>query len=94
MTSVIGLVGVLSSAPVLLLVGAPVGDQGQYPLAVAGSVAVWAAIGWWAARRATRVSVAGWPEFWREYIWIAVGVWGGVLVAFGAVSVVYGDAFW
>jgi hypothetical protein len=93
-TSVIGLIGVLSSAPFLLLAGAPIGNQDHYPLAVAASVAAWAAVGWWAARRATRVSVAGWPEFWREFIWIAVGVWGGVLIAFGAVSMMYGEAFW
>jgi peptidoglycan biosynthesis protein MviN/MurJ (putative lipid II flippase) len=94
LTTAIGLIGVMSSAPVLLVVGAPFGDEGRYPLAVGASVAVWAGLGWWAARRATRVSVAGWPEFWREYTWLAIGVILGVLMAVGTVSLLYGEAFW
>jgi hypothetical protein len=94
LSSAIGLIGVISSAPVLLLVGAPFGEEGRYPVAVGASVAVWAVLGWWAARRATRVPVAGWPEFWREYTWLAVGVVAGVVLALGSVSLVYGEAFW
>jgi hypothetical protein len=94
LSSAVGLIGVVSSAPVLLVVGAPFGEESRYPLAVAASVAVWAGIGWWAARRATRDSVAAWPEFWREYIWLALGVVAGVILAIGSVSLLYGEAFW
>lgn len=92
--STLGLLGVLTAAPVLLVVGAPLGSAGLYPLAVAGSVAVWAALGAWAARRATRRSVAGWPEFWGQYLWMVTGVVLGALGALGAVIVLYGSGIW
>jgi hypothetical protein len=92
--SSVGLIGVVTAAPVLLLVGAPFGQESHYPWAVAASVGLWAVLGWWAARRATRVAVAGWPEFWREYTWIVIGLVAGALLALTAVSVIYGEAFW
>lgn len=92
--SAFGLLGILTAAPVLLVAGAPLGAVGLYPLAVAGSVAVWACVGVWAARRATRRSVAGWPEFWGQYFWIVTGVVLGTLGALGAVVVLYGSGIW
>ena len=49
-------------------------------------------IGAIAARRATRVPVASWRDFWREYLWLATGVWLGVVVALIAVNLVFGRA--
>jgi hypothetical protein len=93
LTSIIGLIGVITAAPVLLLVGAPFGQESHYPWAVAASVGVWAGLGWWAARRATRTAVAGWPEFWREYTWMVVGLVAGAVLAIIVVAVIYGEVF-
>jgi len=45
-----------------------------------------------AARRATRIPAASWRDYWREYMWLAVGVWLGVVVALGAVNLIFGRA--
>ena len=48
------------------------------------------ALGTVAARRATRRPVATWRDFWREYFWLAGGVWLGVIVALVLVALVLG----
>ena len=64
----------------------------MYLGAVVGSAVLWMVLGATAARRATRLPVASWRDFWREYLWLAVGVWLGVVVALIAVNLVFGRA--
>lgn len=86
----VGLVGALTSAPGLLIVGAPFGDPALYPLAILASIPIWLLVGLAAARRATRRPVADWSDYWREYAWIgggiAAGSIGALLVATGLIG--------
>ncbi|MDX2381972.1 MAG: hypothetical protein QNM02_19700 [Acidimicrobiia bacterium] len=90
-SGVIGLVGGVLAAPVLLLVGAPFGDRGSYPLAVLASAVLWMAVGLIAAMRATRNPLADWGEFWKQFVPLLFGVWAGVLVALVIATVIIGD---
>lgn len=78
------LTGVIA-APGLLVVGAPIADQGAYPLAIAGSVPFWLLLGWVASRRAARHPITAWREFWMEmgllYVAVGIGAVAGVLIA-------------
>jgi hypothetical protein len=77
-----GFVALVLGVPVLPLLGVPAeGGTGRYALAAAASVAVWLVIGWVAARRATRLPVAGWAEWRKEYLPLAIGVWIGAIAA-------------
>jgi hypothetical protein len=68
--------------PTSLVVGMPwEGSAGRYAVMTITSVVLWMALGWMAARRATRSPVADWRDWWREYAWPLVGVWAGVLGA-------------
>lgn len=91
-----GLAGFLTAvlaAPGLLVVGAPLrSGSAVYLGAVAGSAAFWMLLGAVSARRATRLPVASWRDYWREYLWLAVGVWCGVVVALIVVNLVFGRA--
>jgi len=73
----VGLIGGVFAAPALLAAGAPFGDRGLYPIAVAASGVMWLLIGFLAARRATRNPMATWSDFWRHYAWMCAGVWVG-----------------
>ena len=55
------------AAPTALIAGFPL-EGGSVRLALA-------------ARRSARSPVAGWREWWREYLWLLVPVWGGTLAA-------------
>jgi hypothetical protein len=70
------------AVPTALLVGFPL-ESGPVRLTLAGvgAAALWFGIGMWAARRSARSPVAGWREWWSEYLWLLVPVWGGTLVA-------------
>jgi hypothetical protein len=70
------------AAPTALVAGFPM-ENGPARLAAAGAGAVvlWLAIGGWAARRSARLPVAGWREWWREYLWLLVPVWFGTVAA-------------
>ena len=35
---------------------------------------------------------ASWRDFWREYAWLAIGVWLGVGIALGAVNLIFDRA--
>jgi len=84
------LLGVLA-APVMLLAGVPLeGSTTVYVVSVAGSAALWLLIGVVASRRATRTPVASWRDFWREYLWLAGGVWLGTFGALLAANLVLG----
>lgn len=80
-SGVIGLVGGVFAAPALLAVGAPFGDRGLYPLAIASSAVVWLLVGLLASRRATRNPMATWADFWRHYAWMCAGIWAGAGIA-------------
>ena len=90
---VAGFLTAVLAAPGLLVAGAPLRSGGGIYLgAVIGSAVLWMIVGVIAARRATRLPVASWRDYWREYVWLAVGVWLGALVALVAVNLVFGRA--
>lgn len=77
-----GFVSLVLGVPVLPLLGVPAeGGSGRYALAGVSSGVVWLFIGWIAARRATRLPVAGWAEWRKEYFPLAIGVWIGAIAA-------------
>ena len=53
---------------------------------------MWVVVGIVAARRATRSPVATWSDYWREYLWLAAGIWLGVVVAVVAIRLTIGGA--
>lgn len=81
------------AAPVLLATGAPLTTGNSYALALLASAALWVLLGTIAARMATRTPVATWRDFWREYLWLAGGVWVGIVVALVAANLILGGAF-
>jgi hypothetical protein len=90
---VAGFVTAILAAPGLLVAGAPLrSGRGVYLGAVVGSALMWMIVGVIAARRATQIPVASWRDYWREYIWLAAGVWLGVVVALGVVNLIFGRA--
>ncbi len=90
---VAGFLTAVFAAPGLLVAGVPLrSGRDVYLGAVVGSALLWMVLGAIAARRATRLPVASWRDFWREYLWLAVGVWLGVVVALIAVNLVFGRA--
>lgn len=90
---VAGFLTAVFAAPGLLVAGAPLrSGSGVYLGGVVGSAVLWMIVGVIAARRATRLPVASWRDYWREYVWLAVGVWVGALVALVAVNLVFGRA--
>lgn len=88
-----GLLFAILAAPGLLVAGAPLSSGGSYTLAVAGSALLWILLGTIAARMATRTPVATWRDFWREYLWLAGGVWIGIVGAMVAANLILGGAF-
>ncbi len=88
-SAVAGLIGIVISAPGLLLLGAPVADSSTYPTALFISAIFWIAVGLIAAWRATRRPIAGWPDFWREYLllWLATAIGAGVGIGIAAVRI-------
>lgn len=90
-SGVVGLVGGVLAAPVLLFVGAPFGDRGWYPLAVLASAVLWMVVGFVAALRATRNPLADWREFWKQFIPLLLGVWAGASAALLIATASIGD---
>lgn len=88
----VGLIGGVFAAPALLAAGAPFGDQGLYPLAVAASGLLWLLVGFLAARRATRNPMATWSDFWRHYAWMCAGVWAGAAIALAVAALSISDS--
>lgn len=81
------------AAPGLLVAGVPLRHGNAVLLgAAAGSALMWFVLGVVASRRATAVPVCSWRDFWREYLWLAAGVWLGVLGAGLAANLVMGRA--
>lgn len=88
----VGLIGGVFAAPVLLVAGAPFGDRGLYPLAVAASGVLWMLVGVLASRRATRNPMATWNDFWRHYAWMCAGIWAGATIALVAATLSISDS--
>lgn len=90
---VLGFVCAVLAAPALMPFGIPLtSESGRMMLGIVVSAALWFAIGVFAARRATRSPVATWRNFWHEYLWLAGGVWLGVLIALLVIQIVLGSA--
>lgn len=88
-----GFASALLAAPALLAAGLPLAEGATRFLAgIAGSIVLWLVVGVVAARRATRSPVATWRDYWREYLWLACGIWIGVGLALAIVEVVVGRA--
>jgi hypothetical protein len=81
--------GVLA-APALLVAGVPLATGGSFAMGIAGSVLLWLLVGVLAARRATRTPAASWRDFWREYLWLAGGVWLGTIGALLVANLILG----
>lgn len=88
----VGLIGGVFAAPALLAAGAPFGDRGLYPMAVAASGLLWILVGFLAARRATRNPMATWADYWRHYAWMCGGIWAGAAIALGAAALSISDS--
>ena len=88
-SAVAGLIGTVTSAPGLLLVGAPIADSSAYPMAILLSAVFWVVMGFIAAWRATRRPIAGWPDFWREYVflWLATAIGAGIGIVIAAARI-------
>jgi hypothetical protein len=91
-TGLIGLVLGVFAAPGLLAVGAPFSSTALYPIGVAVSVVLWLVVGYLAARRATRNPMASWSDFWRNYWWLAAGIWAGATAALIIARYTIGEA--
>lgn len=87
-----GLLGGVVAAPGLLVAGAPFGDESSYPIAIAASAPMWIVLGAVAARRATRLPIADWADFWREYAWLAIAVAVGAVAALVGASALLGES--
>lgn len=87
----VGLIAGVCAAPALLAAGAPFGDDGLYPIAVAASAVMWLLIGWLAARKATRNPMATWRDYWRHYAWLLGGICLGACAALAVSAWVVAD---
>lgn len=96
-SSVRGIAGFLLAvlaAPGLLIAGMPLATgTAVLVAAAAASGLLWWVVGTIAARKATRRPVATWGDYWREYLWLAAGVWLGVVLSLVAVDLVLGRPF-
>jgi hypothetical protein len=91
-SGLLGLVLGVFAAPALLAVGAPFSSASLYPIGVAISVVLWLCVGYLAARRATRNPMASWGDYWRNYWWLAVGIWVGATAALVIARYALGEA--
>lgn len=91
-SGVIGLIAGVSAAPGLLVAGAPLAQDSQYPLAVVASVPLWLMLGFLASRRATASPIAAWRDFARELFWLTIAVVLGASAALIAATAVLGES--
>lgn len=87
-----GLAAGVTAAPGLLIAGAPFADSGNYPLAVLGSVPLWAALGVLASRRATARPMAAWDDYARELVFLTLAVAAGAVAALAVAAAVLGES--
>jgi hypothetical protein len=88
----VGLILGVLAAPVLLAVGAPFSDSSLWSIGIALSAMLWLIVGAVAARRTTRNPMAGWPDFWRTFFWLAGGIWIGAGAALVVARYAVGEA--
>jgi hypothetical protein len=88
----VGLVGAVFAAPTLLVVGAPFSDRDIYPIAVLAAIPLWLAIGWLAARRATRNPMADWSDFGGHLALLTGGIWLGAAGAMAIATMSLGES--
>ncbi|HEY5663914.1 MAG TPA: hypothetical protein VIS05_07755 [Ilumatobacter sp.] len=91
-SGLIGLLTGVSAAPGLLVAGAPLAGDDQYPLAVLASVPLWLALGWLASRRATARSIASWRDYAREMAWLTIAVIMGAITALVAATALLSES--
>lgn len=91
-SGLVGLIGGVSAAPGLLVVGAPFADGSQYPLGVLASVPLWLLLGFVASRRATQRPMASWSDYVRELTWLSVAVVMGAAGALVAATAILGES--
>jgi hypothetical protein len=90
---VLSFVCAIGAAPALLVYGVPLSHgSGTYLPAIGVSALGWLGAGLLASFRATRRPVATWRDFWREYAWLAAGVWLGTAFALLAADLLLGRA--
>ena len=88
-----GFAAAVFAAPAMLAFGAPLAaGSSKILLGALVSAALWFGIGVVAARRSTRSPVATWRDFWREFSWLAAGVWIGTIAALVVVQFAVGSA--
>ena len=76
------------AVPTALVAGVPFNGGGaRYAIVVATSFALWLLVGLVAGRRATRIPAANWRDFRREYLWLAVPLWLGVIAGLGGFAI-------
>jgi hypothetical protein len=84
-----GFVLAIVAVPTLPMTGIPVMGGGiRWVLAIATSAAIWFVIGAVAARRSSSRAIASWPEWRREWIRLAVGIWIGALIGIAVAGTV------
>lgn len=91
-SGLIGLFAGVTAAPGLLVAGAPLADDAQYPMAVLASVPLWIVLGFLASRRATASPIAAWRDYWRELFWLTIAVALGAAVALIAATAILGES--
>jgi hypothetical protein len=78
--------------PTAVLAGLPVETGGaRLAIVAATSVLVWMVVGRVAAQRATSRPIATWRDFAREFAWLAIALWIGVLIGVALVGVGVGN---
>jgi len=71
------------AGPTLLLLGVPIkGGAGRYAIAFVTSTLLWLVLGVVATRRTSTASVPSWKRWFREFLWLAVPVWLGSILAY------------
>jgi hypothetical protein len=84
-----GFVLAIVALPTLPMTGIPVmGGSVRWLVAVVTSGALWFVIGAVAARRSSSRAVASWPEWRREWLRLAIGIWIGALVGIAVAGTV------
>jgi len=88
-----GFAAAVFAAPAMLAFGVPLAS-GSSKVLLGGlvSAALWFVLGMVASRRSTRSPVATWRDFWREFAWLAGGVWLGTIAALVVVQFAVGGA--